>query len=110
MSHATRQSRVCTPIEIERGAFNAAFYELGLRWYWDPETYDALATVTGDGARLRRYIETRQSHLLSAYDPEFLTNAILAAKVRCQKMDASSAPRTMPHIDWTQPRSAEIGV
>ncbi|MDQ2778604.1 MAG: hypothetical protein M3Y32_03495 [Pseudomonadota bacterium] len=110
MSHATRPTAAPRSIEIERGAFNAAFYELGLRWYWDPETYDALATVADDGSRLRHYIETQQSHLLSAYDPEFLTKAILAAKTRCQQMDASCAPRSMQHIDWTQPRSAEIGV
>ena len=25
--------------EIDRAAFNGAFYELGLRWHWDSRTY-----------------------------------------------------------------------
>ena len=25
--------------EIERNAYNAAFYELGFRWHWDSHTY-----------------------------------------------------------------------
>jgi hypothetical protein len=28
--------------ELERNAYNAAFYELGLRWHWDSQTYEAL--------------------------------------------------------------------
>ncbi len=27
---------------VHRNAYNAAFYELGLRWYWDSEMYPAV--------------------------------------------------------------------
>ena len=58
-------------------AYNAAFYELGLRWHWDRETYAALVRHSSDPhARIRHYIETHQPHLLSAYDPAFLAAAI----------------------------------
>ncbi len=30
---------------LERSAFNAAFYELGLRWHWDDTTYEQLSSV-----------------------------------------------------------------
>ena len=32
--------------ETERNAYNAAFYELGLRWHWDRQTYcDLMGTA-----------------------------------------------------------------
>lgn len=96
--------------DIDRGAFNAAFYELGLRWYWDESTYDGLAGVPDEGARLRRYMQTSQPHLLRAYDPAFLTTAILDAKARCEQRLSTCAPSSVSQCDWTDPRSAEIGV
>ena len=110
MFDVTPQPAAAEATDSERGAFNAAFYELGLRWYWDASTYAALTASADDGSRLRRYIETRQPHLLSAYDHDFLSAAILDAKLRCQRMRANAAPSSMPHVDWTDPRSAEIGV
>ena len=62
----------CGPDEIERNAYNAAFYELGFRWYWDSDTYQELSARSEHAAeRLRHYLETRQAHLLTAYDAEF---------------------------------------
>ena len=96
--------------EIERGAFNAAFYELGLRWHWDGDTYDALVTTPCERKRVRLYLESKQSHLLRAYDAEFLTDAILVAKQRCQQRFAGCSPRAMPRFDWADARWGEVGI
>jgi hypothetical protein len=97
-------------IEIERGAFNAAFYELGLRWHWDSGTYVALAANPCERDRVKRYLESEQSHLLRAYDAEFLTEAILTAKRRCRHAFAASASCAMPRFSWTDPRWGEVGI
>lgn len=97
-------------IEIERSAFNAAFYELGLRWHWDSDTYEALAANPCERARVRHYLETEQSHLLRAYDADFLTEAILAAKRRRQTEIACRVPHAMQRFNWTDPRWGEIGI
>ena len=65
-----------TDAEIELGAYNAAFYEIGLPWHWDDSTYERLATVPCERSRLRQYMENMQPHLLRAYDAEFLVQAI----------------------------------
>jgi HAD superfamily hydrolase (TIGR01509 family) len=40
---------------IHRRAFNAAFLECGIEWYWDRRTYKKLLSVTGGKERLRAY-------------------------------------------------------
>ena len=40
-----------------RVAFNRAFKDTGLDWYWDIETYDRLLKVFGGKERIRYYIE-----------------------------------------------------
>jgi len=40
---------------IHRRAFNAAFLECGVDWYWDRRTYKKLLSVTGGKERLRAY-------------------------------------------------------
>ncbi len=67
---------------LHRSAFNAAFGELSLKWHWDLETYRDLMSIACEKARIRTYVETRQPHLFDTYDPEFLIDAILAAKAR----------------------------
>src|SRR5687767_1163254 len=71
-------------IEAHRQAYNAAFDELGLNWYWDPVTYACLPAAGRDG--LRAYLQTEQAHLLRAYDLDFLTDAIETAKARCYEV------------------------
>ncbi len=95
--------------EIDRGAFNAAFYELGLRWYWDSDTYRELASTACERERIRSYLEGEQAHMLRAYDAEFLTDAILKAKQRCHESMANSAPRAMPSCNWSDTRWGETG-
>lgn len=64
----------------ERDAFNAAFRELGLRWHWDAATFGELKHIADDGQRIRTYLETREPHLLKAYDAHFLIDAVQSAK------------------------------
>jgi len=41
-----------------RVAFNQAFEQFGLDWYWDEDTYGELLAVTGGKERMRYYVET----------------------------------------------------
>ena len=51
--------------EIERNAYNAAFYELGFRWHWDSHTYyELLSQSQHEAERIRHYLKTHQPHLL----------------------------------------------
>ena len=70
-------------LETERNAYNAAFYALGLRWHWDSETFARLQAYRDPSERIRRYIENQHPHLLRAYDPEFLAEAIETRKAGC---------------------------
>ena len=69
--------------ETHRHAYNAAFDELGLSWHWDTVTYTRLQIPTHGRADVRTYLETEQSHLLRAYEADFLVNAIETEKARC---------------------------
>jgi len=93
--------------DIERNAYNAAFYELGLRWHWDCETFDALkqGMPTAEG-RLHHYLRTQQPHILRAYDAEFLARAIQerAAQFQANYRAAPSRP-----CDWAQLAAFEVG-
>ena len=62
--------------EIERGAYNRAFSELGLEWYWDAGTYRQLQACAGDKHCVLAYIEAHHPHLLQAYDGGSLATAI----------------------------------
>ena len=94
-------------------AFNNAFVELGLDWYWDPPTYARLLHATGnqdlplaylEGASAQAlrmaellligaYLDGHQPHLLRAYEPEFLCDLIHCTKVRC--FEAANEGRSM---------------
>ena len=63
-------------VDIHRNAYNAAFYELGLRWHWDGKIYPSVLDHDAERARLRAYVETYQPHLLKAYDADFLIDAV----------------------------------
>jgi len=63
-------------LEIERNAYNVAFCELGLDWYWDAPTYADLRTRAREACHVRSYLEAERPHLLRAYDAEFLVQAI----------------------------------
>lgn len=109
MSNISPSSSPAAQAEIERGAFNAAFYDLGLRWHWDSDTYQALASDSCERARVRRYLEGEQSHLLRAYDAGFLTDAILVTKERRQRAFAGSSVDAVAGFDWASARAGEVG-
>ena len=96
--------------DLHRNAYNAAFYELGLSWYWDANTGDDLAGIAGGRKRLQHYLETCQAHLLKVYEADFLIEAIQAAKARCyETMTASGARATRP-VNWAEIQRGEVGV
>ena len=96
--------------EIDRAAFNTAFHELGLRWHWDSQTYQVLATQADERSRVRTYLETEQAHLLRSYDADFLTDAVLAAKQRSRRALAACPPKAVPRFGWADARWGEVGI
>jgi hypothetical protein len=82
-----------------RHAYNAAFEELGLSWHWDSATY---ARLQADGRdAVRTYLETEQSHLLRAYEADFLVEAIEAARARCHASMTSNRAGMAPCASWS---------
>lgn len=66
--------------EAQRQAYNAAFEDLGLNWHWDAATFERVRALGRDA--VRQYVTREHPYLLRAYDAEFLTKAIEAAKAR----------------------------
>ena len=87
MSRQTYASR--NTLEIERNAYNVAFCELGLEWYWDAQTYADLRAACEQKCHVRSYLEAHQPHLLRAYDAEFLVNAIESKRAQLIRAMAS---------------------
>lgn len=97
--------------ETDRNAYNAAFYELGFRWHWDRDTYTQLLGRGPDASgQIRYYLETRQPHLLKAYDAAFLVDVIQRKKDE-QKNERRAAAGTIPsgYFDWSETLGSEIG-
>ena len=69
-----------TELDAHVCAYNMAFAELGLRFRWDARTLASLAGIEDEGARIVAYIQAHHPHLLAAYSPEFLSQAILERK------------------------------
>ncbi|SFU52717.1 hypothetical protein SAMN05216350_102379 [Polaromonas sp. YR568] len=88
-----------TATDLARHAYNAAFEELGLNWHWDAATYARLQ-ATSQGT-VRTYLETEQSHLLRAYEADFLVEAIEAAKARCHASMAANRATPAPYTVWS---------
>jgi hypothetical protein len=85
----------------DRHAYNAAFEELGLTWHWDAQTYDRLQAAARGRDSVRAYLETEQSHLLRAYEADFLVNAIEAAKARCRAEMGAVRSHAAPRPSWS---------
>jgi hypothetical protein len=66
----------------ELDAYNAVFDALGLDWQWDPAVWSELRQIAGDRERVCAYLRRWHPHLLTAYDAEFLGDAIVEAKLR----------------------------
>ena len=90
--------------ENERNAYNATFYELGLHWHWDDQTYCALLHSSPDPQeRIRQYLQACQPHLLKAYEGEFLARVIQERMVQHKQLAA-------PACDWSQLTAQQLGV
>jgi len=96
--------------ELVRNAYNAAFHELGLRWYWDADTYERLTRGGATPqAQLRHYLESQQPHLLKAYDAEFLIGVVLEKQsLHCERAAQRGPMRCRP-FDWSQTLGGELG-
>jgi hypothetical protein len=94
--------------EVERNAYNAAFYELGFRWYWDSPTYYELLTRIPDAAdRICHYLKTRQPHLLRAYDEKFLVEVIQQKQAEHRKRGPAPGAAS-GHFDWAAVSGAQL--
>lgn len=82
--------------EMRRQAYNAAFEELGLSWHWDAVTYACLPAQDRNG--LRAYLEQEQSHMLRAYEADFLVQAVETAKERCLEVMARNRAGTPSYM------------
>jgi hypothetical protein len=105
--HATEAT---DPADIHRNAYNAAFYELGLRWHWDGKIYPSVLSQDDERTRVRTYLETHQSHLLKAYDAEFLVDAVETAKARCYETMTAVGSQSGAPINWAEMHRAQVGV
>ncbi len=65
-----------------RVAFNRAFGEAGLDWFWDEGRYGDLLRVTGGKERIRLYVSEDWPDLLEAADIDERIRALHAAKTR----------------------------
>jgi hypothetical protein len=98
-----------THADAHRNAYNAAFHELGLRFYWDSEHYSGGLCANGERDCLRRYLEQHQPHLLRAYDADFLVDAIQAAKERCYGVMTADGCRPGAFINWAEIARHHVG-
>lgn len=96
-------------VAIELNAYNAAFYELGLRWHWDRTTYERLVQEEAVATeRLRKYLKHHHPHLLRAYDADFLIGAIEEKKARY--LESSTAPGALASpFNWADSLGGELG-
>jgi hypothetical protein len=96
-------------IAHELNAYNAAFYELGLRWHWDRSTYEKLLKESAvPTERLARYLGAHHPHLLRAYDANFLIAAIEEKKAKALESSLISGSPS-GHFNWADSLGAELG-
>jgi HAD superfamily hydrolase (TIGR01509 family) len=65
-----------------RVAFNAAFAEAGLDWYWDVPRYGELLAITGGKERMHHYVERYRPDDYKPADFDALIAQLHAAKTR----------------------------
>jgi HAD superfamily hydrolase (TIGR01509 family) len=53
---------------VHRCAFNAAFHEAGIAWYWDVRTYKRLLQVAGGKERIRAFARSHPPRLILSDD------------------------------------------
>lgn len=97
-------------ITCHLAAYNAAFYELGLSWHWDDEIFHDLQSLPCEREWIKAYMKTHQSHLLNAYEPDFLIDAIQSTKARCFEAMTQGGAKKAAAVDWAEFQQAEVGV
>ncbi len=95
--------------DAQRQAYNAAFYELGLRWHWDSNDYDCQMCVESQRAHLRRYLENRHPHMLRVYDADFLVDAIQVTMARCLENAKAQGGATAAMTNWAVFQHGDVG-
>ena len=110
MANALQSKREVTDaVELDRHAFNLSFHGLGLRFHWDSDTYDDLCARAADAnARTLLYLSDAQAHLLRAYDPAFLVDAIVTRMQQVRESVAGRAPNTIA-FDGAESCRGELG-
>lgn len=106
---ALEQCPIRDAVACHLAAYNAAFYELGLSWHWDDETFHGLQSLDCERDRIKKYMEMHQSHLLKAYDADFLIDAIQSTKARCFDTMTDGGSRMAAQVDWAEFQRAEVG-
>jgi hypothetical protein len=96
-------------VECHLAAYNAAFYELGLSWHWDDEIFHELQSLPSERDWIKKYMETHQSHLLKAYDADFLIEAIQNTKARCFETLTNGGVKKAPVVNWAEFQRTEVG-
>jgi hypothetical protein len=96
--------------DAHRNAYNAAFHELGLSWFWDSDHYRHISGGECRRTRMRSYMQEHHPHLLSAYDPEFLIDAIEHAKERCYALLSAAGGNPAAEINWREIQQRQAGV
>jgi hypothetical protein len=95
--------------DAQRQAYNAAFYELGLRWHWDANEYACQMGVQSQRSHLRRYLETRHPHMLRAYDADFLLDAIQTTMARCLEKSGPQGCASAAMANWAVFQHGDVG-
>lgn len=82
-----------------RPAFNAAFAEAGLAWYWDEAFYGTLLDVAGGKERMRHYAKTHDPETAARPDFDDLLERLHGLKTaHYQQLLTSGAIRLRPEI------------
>lgn len=79
--------------ETHRAAFNQAFQDAGLPWYWDQPLYGELLKVTGGKERLRHFVTSRGIKAAGAVDPAVLASLHERKTARYGELVGSGAMR-----------------
>jgi hypothetical protein len=95
--------------DVQRQAYNAAFYELGLRWHWDSNDYSCQMCVESQRAHLRRYLENSHPHMLRVYDADFLVNAIQVTMTRCLQAAGNKPDPAAAMANWAVFQHGDVG-
>ena len=97
--------------DLERHSYNAAFYELGLRWHWDQATFRELRQIADGPARLQHYMKQHQPHMLTAYDCSFLHGAIEQVRsAALASMIGMAHDGQATSFDWSEFQRAPVGI